>query len=499
MKKNIIYILSILASLMLLGSCNDWLSVKPRGETTDIYNSEDGFKASLTGVYIMLGQEKVYGRNANMYIPECFVRHWTIPATNASEEKQVNIRELSNHNYEHKQTEIIVADTWIGFYTAIVQLNDMLRELESSSIRFEYNNDRILKGEGLGLRGFLHFELLRMFGPIPTEVGSEPAIPYVTEVTKEIAKLQSLPYQEVIQKIEQDLLEAERTLDGIDPAIPSSIAEMNNTAQNVHIKDDWHRSRYSRFNYYAIQGALARFYQWTGNKAKAIEYAKKVVEATNKDGNQKFELITEQMLQREAASAEADLSFYNEHLFGIHNPKQRTYLTPYFDATDGNIFTQTTARIRTAYEAGSTGADIRNVAGRYWIEKTTTGAKYNTFRKFVGPLLISQPKNRMPIIRLSEMYLILIEESPISDAKQYFSSFRAARGMLPGLDNTEMQSEATVKARVEKEYRKEFFGEGQMFYYYKRHSTTTYTWPISYTFDKKAYIIPKPKGQINYE
>lgn len=54
-------------------------------------------------------------------------------------------------------------------------------------------------------------------------------------------------------------------------------------------------------------------------------------------------------------------------------------------------------------------------------------------------------------------------------------------------------------ARVEKEYRKEFLGEGQMFFYYKRHNQTQWSVPQTTTVPEGAFVLPKPKGQLAFE
>lgn len=104
----------------------------------------------------------------------------------------------------------------------------------------------------------------------------------------------------------------------------------------------------------------------------------------------------------------------------------------------------------------------------------------------------------VPLLRLSEMYFIVFEDAAISDMMPYFKTWRLSRGLDSSIDAT-LTSESTVKARMEKEWRKEFMGEGQMFFFYKKHNTQTYTWPTIYELPAGAYELPQPKSQSIYE
>ena len=116
------------------------------------------------------------------------------------------------------------------------------------------------------------------------------------------------------------------------------------------------------------------------------------------------------------------------------------------------------------------------------------------YLKYLGSGVID-PLDQIPLIRLAEMYLILIENSPMSEAVQYFDTFRQARGMSQSMT----LSENDRLERVEYEYRKEFYGEGQMFYYYKRNNVASYTVPARFTVPVGGYVVPKPNSQTAFE
>ena len=104
----------------------------------------------------------------------------------------------------------------------------------------------------------------------------------------------------------------------------------------------------------------------------------------------------------------------------------------------------------------------------------------------------------MPLIRVSEMYFIVMECGSLTEAGEKFRAFRISRNMDSSVDN-ELTDKPAVDRRLEKEYRKEFYGEGQMFYYYKRHRVEQYTWPAAFSVDAAKYVIPRPDSQLVFE
>ena len=80
-------------------------------------------------------------------------------------------------------------------------------------------------------------------------------------------------------------------------------------------------------------------------------------------------------------------------------------------------------------------------------------------------------QNTIPMIRLSEMYYILAEcEEDMATSANYLSTVRTNRGLEP----VEYSTEEDKTAALDKEWRKEFYGEGQLFYYYKRLGKETF-------------------------
>lgn len=472
----------VVATLLFISGCDEWLDVNPRQEMKEkmLYSTEDGYKSVLTGAYIIMSESDLYGNYTTLYLPELLAQHWIYTLIPSS-----TMYAIGNMDYTNSGVENLIGTVWKRYYKTIVHLNNLLGAFEENEVNFKYQNDQLMKGEAIGLRAFLHIELLRYFGPIPANVGeNDKTIPYVTEMTKNTPKLVSKTWAEVLRLIEEDLNEAEKLLIEVDPIVTGKETP----------DDDWnYMYRENRFNYYAVLGTKARFYQWIGDKENAIKYAKKVIEAMNTEGKTVYTLSNETSYYGSARN----LVMGSEILFGIHNQRLQTMIQSLFKGKNAEL-TQLAKNIKLAYETSSQPDDIRNKSRRYWEEKTYDNSVItNHFYKYTGNDDIPST-NVIPLLRLSELYFILIEDLPLEEAMPYFVDFRIARNLNSSLDKT-LTNEKEVMARLEKEYRKDFFGEGQMFFFYKRLNYTEYTWPTKFTVPEGGYILPKPKSQLTFE
>jgi hypothetical protein len=102
-------------------------------------------------------------------------------------------------------------------------------------------------------------------------------------------------------------------------------------------------------------------------------------------------------------------------------------------------------------------------------------------------------KQVMPMLRLSEMYLIAMETcNNLDEINRLYAPYRIARDIASVTFATEQE----VMDMIEKEYRREFFGEGQMFAFYKRHNATSMLWSDR-TISETNYIIPLPTTEFD--
>ena len=96
----------------------------------------------------------------------------------------------------------------------MLNCNVVLENIDESTGVLPVEESRVLKGEMLAVRAFLHFDLLRLFGwgdlKERPEILSRLSIPYVTDYNKEITKQSTV--KDVLAFIEADLAEADKFL-----------------------------------------------------------------------------------------------------------------------------------------------------------------------------------------------------------------------------------------------------------------------------------------------
>lgn len=468
--------------IVLFSGCGDWLDVNPRTEMKeeDMFQSEKGFQNVMNGVYLQMAAKELYGVNTGCYFQDLLAGYWNSISTSSREQY------VMNYYYTYSSVENLIKTIWSQYYTCIANINDLLENLKKTDIHFSYGNKELLMGEAYGLRAFLHLEVLRLFGPVPTgATDATEAIPYVTELTRDPSLLLSLTYGEVKQHILDDLEEAEKYLKD-DPFTLGSMVELEKTTTKL-VEDDWQLYRQTHFNLYAVDALRARFYQWIGDKEQAAFYAMKVVEVMNPDGTVKFELANE---SNSYSGSRSNLVMKCEHLFALHCSNQQTLLEGVLNKKGtGTKLRLKQAWIKSIYENPE--ADCRAKTNRYF-EVDGTSAYYLKFAA-TGSFTVM---NMIPLIRVAEMYLILTESLPLAEAQTYFETYRQARGMDISVN---FSSENGRRERVQKEYRKEFMGEGQMFFYYKRNNITSWTIPQKITVPANGLVVPKPEGQTMFE
>lgn len=498
-KYNLIYVIVLLT---LCAGCSDWLDVRPRTEMKDedMYASENGFRNVLIGAYVRMVTSELYGENTTTKVPELLAQHWQTSTSSTAKKTLDNIRKF---NFKDENVKEVIGTMWVQYYKTIANLNSMLKEMQGKETLFRTGDYDLIKGEALGLRAFLHLDILRLWGPVPgNDVNSsQSAIPYLTEMTKDPNKALPLSYGKVLEMILADLEEAEKLLAG-DPVIECKNGVLN-LGYGAILSGDFKRPedefwyyRQNRFNYYAVKATKARYYQWIGEDGKAVICANEVIDALNpEDGSQKFSLANS-VADGTPDNDTGDRIMSCEHIFSLHNPMLEDIIRPLF--IDFGGYTQKMTYITTAYEKTVHPNDIRFDKDNYWEERSVplTGSMQNMFKKFwVNETTSTQ---LMPLIRLPEMYFIVMECGSMGEAQAKFRAFRISRNMDSSID-AELTDAPAVRRRLEKEYRKEFYGEGQMFFWYKRHNTTKLTWPVALEIESSQFVVPRPDSQTVFE
>ena len=102
------------------------------------------------------------------------------------------------------------------------------------------------------------------------------------------------------------------------------------------------------------------------------------------------------------------------------------------------------------------------------------------------------------MVRLSEMYYIAAESEPeLADKYEWLNQIRERRG----LEALPVTSEDDFMSNLRMEYLREFWGEGQIFFMYKRlnqniMNTENGQNTSSYGASDASYVLPMPEGEI---
>ena len=487
----------LIVALFLLPGCSGWLDIRPQLEIVeeDMFATEWGFQDVLVGAYSKVASQVMYGMYTTILVPELMAQHWLVASSNT------DYSNIQKFKMDDPNLDGLLAGIWQQYYQAIANLNSLLAAIDRRADLFVDGNYALIKGEALGLRAFLHFDLLRFWGECPAIAGGENlAIPYMKVMSKDLDILRSVSHDEVQRQLLLDLDSAEMLL-GNDPIMHYPPAVLNSPGKvyadgTISPENTFHYYRQNRFNLYAVKATKARFHLWKGEKELALQYAKEIIEAAEtKTGSPLFTLANEATMTGINLSA-PDLIMTTEHIFAVHNSAMQGFLSPLFLSFGG--LAQDRVAIRAAFEATVHPNDIRSKEPRNWEEKLNpqTQLKEYFFKKFLAS--DSKTVQVIPLVRLAEMYLIAIECASLPEANRWLREFRISRNMESLVDGS-LVDEPTRYRCLEKEYRKEFYGEGQMFFFYKRHNVENYTWPAPFRVDAARYQFPRPIDQTIYE
>lgn len=468
MKKNIVLYIIGLASLTLT-ACTDFLNVHPKSSISEdeLFTSEVGFQQSLTGIYSQMAQRKLYGDNLSMGFVSALGQNYN-PVANG-----FVFKESTALNYDSQEVKDRIESIWTASYTTIAGLNNILDKIDAQKGVFSGVGYATTKAEALGLRAYLHFELLRLFGAIPALAADSKALPYRKDLNSLSQKPETV--QEMISYALADLEQAEALLQGIDPILGGD------------------KDRRFRMNIWAIKGLQARVYLYNGNTEAAKIAAEAVINSQN------FKFVTNAEIS--TSSAGKDRLFSNEQVFSLRVFEMKEWVetgtSAYFRYTTSlsqNNLTRTEPNFATLYEtAGGGSTDYRYV---YLLENDGTTKFPSKFWQTSTAVGKNKLDQTVPLIRLSEMYYILAETSADpAIAAGYLNKVRENRGL--GALNTAGMTTLTIANEITKEYQKEFYAEGQLFFYYKRLNFARMLFSGK-NMNSKLYILPLPDSETEF-
>jgi hypothetical protein len=485
MKKYIWFALVVI----LFSSCKKWLDVKPVSQVPeeDLFQTPEGFEESLNGIYTRCSQSELYGFELTGGFPEVLAQNYTFPGADYQRYQQT-----ANYNFKDAYFIARKDAVWSGLYHAIANCNLLLENLETHKDVLTANLYAMIKAEALGLRGYLHFDLLRLFAPSFKSNASAKAIPYVTDFSNKVTPLSTV--SEVLNNIAADLEQAKQLMRPVDPittaayvaSYPSDDHPAEESSPTLFLQNRRHR-----LNYYAICGELARVYLYFEKKTEALTNAQEVI------GSKKFPwTATADFIDPDAEKK--DRILYKELVFAWYIPALKDTMATRFNGGVKSLYIEENAG-NALYETAGVGAE--DMRYKQWFKLVSGNTTFNYYE--LQKYLRDPDKNRhylmAPAMRLSEMYYIASEciyDADPARAMQYLNTVRFNRGMGVPLS---VASKDELLQELVKEARKEFYAEGQLFYMYKRlNRSITGQQGGSISPSDKVFVMPLPDNEIEF-
>ena len=474
--KKINLFIGIFIMMMGFSSCDDWFDVSPKTDikADDLFQDENGFRDVLTGVYSLMTTTQTYGCQLTFGYTDVLAQYYN-KINNPSHQYYKTV----SFNYNEPIDESTIANIWSVQYKAIANLNTFLHFAKTNQDAFNTETIRcIYTGEAYALRAFLHFDLLRLFGPVPETGMDQKSIPYMEEFTNVAGPC--LPASEVLKKIVSDIETARDLMRDFDSFGPNYDKLFKEYQSNKQL-----RNRSLHMNYYAATALLARVQLYAGNKAEALKAAQEIIGKAGSNPVRPF------MLARRADVS--DRLFVNELMFALQIPDLEDVIDPYFG--------------KQAYESGLTNSSkilafgLKNRDNLFMAEHPSDDDfRLKLWFRETGSsdALMSgklQKQTMIPLIRVSELYYIASECSEGEDAWEYLNKIRAHRGLAP-LEDVEDED---LDFELYTEYCREFMNEGQVFYYFKRKNMPQMGVYKSRRINpEKVYTLPMPVGELDY-
>jgi starch-binding outer membrane protein, SusD/RagB family len=438
------------AILFLNTGCRKWLELEPKSEVSSdvLLSTPEGFSIALNGIYTNLSSDPLYGGELAFNLVDVLGRVY--------ETKNTLYDGLKNYDYVSNDMDKKINGIWALAYSTIANCNGLLEEMNKKGDGFFKPEERArLEGELLSIRAMLHFDLLRLFAPAPI-VKDVAAIPYYATLSN--APMPEKLTSEILQSVIADL-ERSKALQKTFDTKPDAKEYFHKDFRfefNNHRDPSFFGSSKRGFHmgYYATTAMLARVALYAGNNRLALDNARQVID-DKMPGNEPVITFT--------SGTNIDVGEYNrllsqDLLFAL-------YRIDYEEGFNNVAFLlPNTSQIF--------GADL-NSDYRKKCYLTPDGKQLLKYKTDQGDKREKDVKSRIPVIRLSELYHIAAEtlyDTDPNGALDLLNTLRTKRGCTIPLSPFPTKT-AFIDAIIN-DARREFAGEGKLFFMYKRLNKT---------------------------
>lgn len=507
MMKSITRYALLLSAALTAGSCNKWLDgAQPKDQNLDDYQyaTEMGINSVLNGFYRTLSSETLYGSVMTMTAVELLAHYYYYEEDLLNNGDFTYFNFMSNYMYDDDVVKSPFSGVWKASYNLIFQLNNFIDRVAVSSVLSEEKKSVAL-GEAYGLRAFLHLDLFRLFG------AETQHIPYNTSA--EVVPHETRTPDDFFTLLLQDVEQAKELLKN-DPIIANGVLDLTNVEPTANLTEkeifDTYLRNY-RMNYYAVQALQARALMFKGDTREAAAVAQKLLDEA-------FAGKPFRWADKAKIVSDRNFIFYSEVIFGVYNLDLYTTWEKYTNGTrQGQTYAVSVENLHNnIFRFDNTGSDVsqwEDIRIRQWLSSAAGQGLYVSY-KFANFMRTNDNdpiQYFQPLIRMSEMLYIVAENLLLSEevpaAVQLLNVLRMQRNsQLESLPDPAATTAEQAFDILEAEYYKEFYAEGQVYFYLKRRKSgqifdanrqgkveaSKYSPPTG-----SIYLIPLPESETN--
>lgn len=487
--------MTVLSVLPTLTSCGDTFRVTDDDKSIvdeKFFADESSYLSALTNAYTQLRSPWLYGSALTLGMME-YAAQDMMPA-----EDDAQAKAAARLDFKSPILRQTADSTARAAYRLVASCNQLIKAGGRSDVHWTIDGQKeVIIGEAYALRAAVMLDMARLYHPVPKDGASEGYIglPYPTEAGQRT--LTPLTTQALLDQVAADLGRAEQLLDGHDPILQAT----NPTSVTLGQID--RRLRTFHLNYYAVKALQARLALWRGDYATALAAADAVFDHQRKVA-QRYQLF----YFVAPGKYGSDFCFSRESVFGVAT------LPGGFSALSDSLYlrrqVRATATLSTRY------AQTTDIRYRAWFNRSADGKGYVMSGKYGSQTLLSdyvpsttgsqsQLPASIPFVRLGEVALTaaeaLNESGQTDEALQRLEEMEGyknvdyARQWATAADKglSAQDRQEAVRQLIREEYCRDLFGDGQLFYHYKRWGLTTlsqadgttrqvdaadYTWPL---------------------
>lgn len=470
---------SLVLGALMLTSCSDWLNIYPSDQIKEeyLFSTGEGFRTATNGIYRKMSTFDMYGSNMTWGIMDAWGQSYYLEKAADSGGGKA-MKKISFYSFKHSDLTPTTDAMWNASWNVVANANELAQQAAVADSMLFYGREEerlMILGEAIGIRAFVQFDLLRIYAPAPArdpisgqiKEDNRTFIPYVDSYPSYVNDHQTVAY--CLGKIIADLTEAQRMLLEVDKN--SDMRVDDRFTSGAFSESTFSAFRGYRMNYYAVTAALARVYLYAGKNAEAYAEAKKVIDKNKEKGY--FRASTSS-----SAIQKGNVKMYDDVIFALYSPTELVdwdhEINHASDGTSNESYLCIHKDIAKKIYDADMEADWRL---KYQLE-FKSGYYYRALKYYEQPTKAEYAKvnnQTIPLIRMSEVYYIAAEAifdiDPV-EANKYMKSVKQGRGINRYSDVVDKTAFMNLLVN---DARREFFGEGQILYMYKRLNRTIET------------------------